>query len=160
SATARESPAAEVCALTPDFLRTLGMTLVRGRSFTDADNETGDRVALVDQTAAERYWPTEDPIGKRILLILPAARVDPPRWTTVVGIVARAKSEGLDAPYNPHIFFPPYQVDGFAMSIYARTRGRAESLRDSIRGAVQSVDPNLPVFSVRGMDTIVSDSLA
>jgi|SRR5579864_578302 len=155
-----ESPAAEISAFTPDYLKTLGMTLVRGHSFTDADNESGNPVALVDQTTAERYWPNEDPIGKRILLELPAATVDPPRWTTIVGILARTKSEGLDAPYSPHIVFPTYQLVGFAMSVYARTRGSAEALQDPIRTAVQSVDSNLPVFSVRAMDTIVSDSLA
>jgi len=67
-----DSPAAEVASLTPDFSRTLGMTLVRGRSFTDAD-ENGDRVALIDQTAAERYWPNQEPIGKRILLRISGA---------------------------------------------------------------------------------------
>jgi putative ABC transport system permease protein len=60
-----EFPGAESGSLTPDFSRTLGMPLVRGRTFTDADTETGNPVALVDQTAAERYWPNQDPIGKR-----------------------------------------------------------------------------------------------
>jgi putative ABC transport system permease protein len=155
-----ESPAAEVGSLTPEFSKTLGMTLVRGRSFTDSDNETGDPVALIDQTAAELYWPNQDPIGKRIQLILPGATVDPPRPTMIVGILARSKSEGLDRPYSPHIFLPTYQRVGFAMSIYARTLGSAESLQQSIRSAVQSVDPNLPVFDVRTMDNIVTESLA
>ncbi len=155
-----ESPAAEIGSLTPDFSSTLGMTLVRGRSFTDADNETGDRVALIDQTAAERYWPNQDPIGKRILLIAPGAILNPPRPTIIVGVLGRSKSEGLDLPYTPHLFFPGYQNVGIAMSIYARTSATAESLEGSIRGAVQSVDPNLPVFRVRAMDSIVSDSLA
>jgi predicted permease len=155
-----ESPAAEVGSLTPEFSKTLGMTLVRGRSFTDSDNETGDPVALIDQTAAELYWPNQDPIGKRIQLILPGATVDPPRPTMIVGILARSKSEGLDRPYSPHIFLPTYQRVGFAMSIYARTLGSAESLQQSIRNAVQSVDPNLPVFDVRTMDNIVTESMA
>src|SRR4029077_5716682 len=89
-----ESPAAEIGSLTPDFSRALGTTLVRGRSFTDADNESGDPVALIDQTAAESYWVNQDPIGKRILLIVPGA-VNPPRLTTIVGILGRTKDEGL-----------------------------------------------------------------
>jgi predicted permease len=154
-----ESPAADIGSLTPDFSRALGTTLVRGRSFTDADNETGDPVALIDQTTAESYWPNQDPIGKRILLIVPGA-VNPPRLTTIVGILGRTKSEGLDLPYTPHIFFPAYQNVGIAMSIYARTSASAEALQNSVRTAVQSVDPNLPVFGVRTMDSILSDSLA
>jgi len=155
-----QQPNAEIGSVTPDYLQTLGMTLVRGRSFTDADNETGDRVAVIDQTAAEQYWPNEDPIGKQVQLILPGATVDPPRPTTIVGILARTKSEGLDLPYSPHIYFPTYQGVGFAMSIYARAQGSAESLQESIRGAVQSVDPALPVFDVHTLDNIVSTSLA
>jgi len=155
-----QSPNAEIGSVTPDYLRTLGMTLVRGRSFTDADNENGERVAVTDQTAAEQYWPNEDPIGKQVQLILPGATVDPPRPTTIIGVLARTKSEGLDSPYSPHIYFPTYQGVGFAMSIYARTSGNAESLQESIRTAVQSVDPNLPVFDVHTMDNIVSESLA
>lgn len=103
-----ELPAAEFGSLTPDFSRTLGMPLVRGRSFTDADTETGNPVALVDQTAAERYWPNQDPIGKRILQNtqnIPGALTSQ-QWTTIVGILGRIKSEGLDAPYNAHISFP------------------------------------------------------
>lgn len=154
-----ESPAAEIGSLTPDFSRALGTTLVRGRSFTDADSETGNPVALIDQTAAERYWPNEDPIGKRVQLNIPGAVPTPP-LATIVGIIGRMKSEGLDVPYSPHMLFPAYQNVGIAMSIYARTSADARSLQDAIRPAVQSVDPNLPIFGVRSMETIVSDSLA
>jgi putative ABC transport system permease protein len=155
-----ESPAAQVVAFTPDFQRTLGMTVVRGRSFTDADNETGAPVALIDQTAAERYWPNQDPLGKQILLQIPGPRVNPLRLTTIVGILARTKGDGLDLPYSPHIVFPAFQVFGTVLSIYARTSASPDTLQDAIRGAVQSVDPNLPVFGVRTIESILTDSLA
>lgn len=155
-----ESPAAQVVAFTPDFQRTLGMTIVRGRSFTDADNETGAPVALIDQTAAERYWPNQDPLGKQILLQIPGPTVNPLRVTTIVGIVARTKGDGLDLPYSPHIIFPAFQVFGTVLSIYARTNASPATLQDAIRGAVQSIDPNLPVFGTRTMESILSDSLA
>jgi putative ABC transport system permease protein len=157
-----ELPAAEFGSLTPDFSRTIGMPLLRGRSFTDADNETGNPVVLVDQTAAERYWPNQDPIGKRILQNIqniPGVLMAP-QWTTIVGIVGRTKSEGLDAPYSAHIFVPSYQNGTLSMTIYVRTAASAESLQNTIRAAVQSVDPNLPVFGVRTMEDVVSDSLA
>ena len=155
-----ESPAAQVVAFTPNFQRTLGMTIVRGRSFTDADNETGAAVALIDQTAAERYWPNQDPVGKQILLQIPGPRVNPLRVTTIVGIVARTKGDGFDLPYSPHIIFPAFQVFGTVLSIYARTNASPATLQDAIRGAVQSIDPNLPVFGTRTMESILSDSLA
>jgi putative ABC transport system permease protein len=149
---------AEFGALTPDFSRTLGTTLVRGRSFTDSDNETGAPVVLIDQTAAERFWPNQDPIGKRIQRIVPVAPIPPP--ATIVGIVGRMKSEGLDAPDRPHFFLPAFQNVDLAMSVYIRTAASPEALEDLVRREVQSVDPNLPVFGVRTMDSIVSDSLA
>jgi putative ABC transport system permease protein len=154
--------AAEFGSLTPDFSRTIGMPPLRDRSFTDADNETGNPVVLVDQTAAERYWPNQDSIGKRILQNIqniPGVLMAP-QWTTIVGIVGRTKSEGLDAPYSAHIFVPSYQNVTLSMTIYVRTAASAESLQNTIRAAVQSVDPNLPVFGVRTMEDVVSDSLA
>lgn len=154
-----ESPVARIGSLTPDFEKVLGMTLVRGRTFVESDNETGERVALIDQTAAERYWPNQDPIGKRVQLTIPGA-INPVPFSKIVGVVARTRSEGLDVAYTPHIFFPAYQAVGIAMSIYARTPISADALQDPMRAAVQSVDPNLPVFAVRTMEGMVSDSLA
>jgi len=116
-------------------------------------------VAVVDQTAADRFWPNQDPIGQRIQLVAPGALVPPP-IATIVGVVGRTKSDGLDAPYQPHIFFSSLQNVGFIMSVYVRTTASPEALEDSLRRAVQSVDPNLPIFGVRTMDSIVSDSLA
>ncbi len=153
-----ESPVAEFGSLSPDFSRALGTTLLRGRFFTDSDNETGAPVALIDQTAAERFWPNQDPIGKRIQFVLPGAASQP--LSTIVGVIGRMKSEGLDAPYQPHILLPALQNVDFAMSVYIRTAASPESLAELVRREVQSVDPSLPVFGVRTMDSIVSDSLA
>ena len=158
AAGADEALTAEFGSLSPDFSRALGTTLLRGRSFTESDNETGALVALIDQTAAERFWPNQDPIGKRIQRAIPGAPVQP--LVTIVGIVGRMKSEGLDAPYRPHIFFPALQGVGFAMSVYIRTAASPEALQELVRRDVQSVDPNLPVFGVRSVRSIVSDSLA
>ena len=159
AAAADETLTAEIGTLTPDFARALGTTLLRGRSFAESDNETGAPVALIDQTAAERFWPNQDPIGKRIQRVAPGAP-NPPPLSTIVGIVGRMKSEGLDAPYLPHIYLPALQNVGFAMSVYIRTAASPEALEELVRREVQSVDPSLPVFGVRTMDSIVSDSLA
>jgi putative ABC transport system permease protein len=104
----------------------------------------------------------EHPIGKRILLNIqniPGVFMAP-QWATIVGIAGRTKSEGLDAAYAAHIFVPLYQNVSLSMTIYVRTVASAESLQYAIRGAVQSVDPNLPVFGVRAMEDVVSDSFA
>jgi len=150
--------AAQFGSVTPDFSRTLGNTLVRGRTFTESDNETGQPVAVIDQTAADQFWPNQDPVGKRIQLVFPGA--PPLPWAVIVGVVARTKNEGLDAPYRPHILYPALQNVQFAMTVYVRTKASPDAMEGAIRSEVQAVDPDLPVFGVRSMDSIVADSLA
>ena len=83
----------------PELFHVLGMPLVRGRVFTDDDDEKGERVVVIDETAAERFWPNEDPVGKQIKLQFGQK----PPWRRVVGVVGRSRADGLDAPYTPHL---------------------------------------------------------
>ena len=151
-----EAPTAEFGAATPDFFHVLGTPLIQGRFFTDADNEKGEPVALIDQTAAERFWPHDDPIGKQIRLQFgpnqPLRRI--------VGVVGRSRTDGLDAPYMPHLFLPEKQIATNTMTVYVRTAASPEALEEPVRREIQAVDPDLPVFGVRSLRSIVSDSLA
>ena len=151
-----EMPTAEVGVATSDLFHLLQTPLIRGRFFTDADDDKGEMVVLIDQTAAERYWPHEDPVGKRIQPQfgrgLPLRRI--------IGIVGRSRSDGLDAPYAPHLFVPARQITFNSMTVYVRAAASPEALQEPIRHAVQEVDPDLPVFGVRSVRSIISDSLA
>jgi predicted permease len=159
-AAAGEAPTAELGLATPGLFHVLGTPLIRGRFFTDADNEKGEPVALIDQTAAERFWPHEDPVGKQIRMRLQLMGPDQ-QLRRIVGVVGRSRSEGLDAPYSPHLFLPANQVNlFFATSVYIRTAVSPEALEGPLRREVQAVDPDLPVFGVRALRTVVSDSLA
>ena len=156
-ATAGEGPTAEIGVTSPSVFHTLGTPLLQGRIFTDADDPKGEQVVMIDETAAARFWPNEDPVGKQIRL----ARLGPkPQWRRVVGVVGRSRSEGLDVPYAPHIFFPSTQVPLNSLTVYVRTSSSAEALAEPIRLAIQSVDPDLPVFGVRSLNSILTDSLA
>ena len=154
-----ETPTAEVGFATPDLFHVLGTPLIRGRFFTDADNEKGEPVALIDQTAAERFWPHEDPVGKQIRIRLALMAGDEP-LRRIVGVVGRTRSDGLDAPYAPHLFFPARENALNAMRVYIRTAASPEALEGPVLREVQAVDPDLPVFGVRALRTIISDSLA
>ena len=81
-------------------------------------------------------------------------------WRRIVGIVGRSRSDGLDAPYTPHMFLPARQLPLNAMTVYIRTEATPEALEDVIRREIQAVDPDLPVFGVRSLRSIISDSLA
>jgi predicted permease len=153
---AGETPTAELGVATPDLFHTLQTPLIRGRFFTEADDDKGEPVVLIDQTAAERYWPHEDPVGKRVQPQF--GRGQPLR--RIVGIVGRSRSDGLDAPYAPHMFVPARQVAVNAMTVYVRAAASPEALEEPIRRAVQEVNPDLPLFGVRSVDSIIADSLA
>ncbi|MFZ0635451.1 MAG: ABC transporter permease [Candidatus Acidiferrales bacterium] len=154
---AGEALTARFALVTPHYFSVLQTPLIRGRFFSDADNESGAPSMLIDETAAERFWPNEDPVGKRIQVWLGGGRKPAPY--TIAGIVGRAKSEGLDAPYEPHLFLAEAQFGGNELDIYARTAASPESLEEPMRRAVQAVDPNLPVFGVTSLDRVVSDAL-
>jgi putative ABC transport system permease protein len=155
-AAAGEAPTAEFGVATPGLFHVLETPLISGRVFAEADDDKGEPVALIDQTAAERYWPHEDPVGKQVQLQFGGKQ--PPR--RIVGVVGRIHSDGLDAPYVPHLFLPSRQTGLNSVTVYIRAAASSEALEDPIRREVQSVNPDLPVFGVRSVRSIVSDSLA
>ena len=122
----------------------------------DNDDEKGEPVVLIDQTAAERFWPNDDPVGKQIRLQFGPKQP----WRRIVGVVGRSRSDGLDAPYTPHIFLPDRQLPVNAMTVYILTEATPEALEGMIRREIQAVDPDLPVFGVRSLRSRISDSLA
>jgi putative ABC transport system permease protein len=149
---AAEALAAEWTSVTPDFFRVLGTPLVRGRMFTEAD-EKGPAVVLIDERMARLAWRNQDPIGKRF-------GNSPENWMTVVGVVGDMKSHPFDAPDVPHVYFSAYQRSNLAMTVFVRTASNPATLTNAIRRAVQSVDPDQPVFGVRTLEEVVSRSLA
>jgi predicted permease len=147
---------AEVIRVSPDYFRVMQAPLARGRFFDESDDASKDGVAIIDETTAHRYWPGQDPIGKRLRLGRAAALP----WITVAGQIRDIKHDGLDADGVPHVYVSMYQRAGRVVSVVVRTALPAASLEPQIRGAIQSVDPNLPVFDVRQMEEVIDASLA
>src|SRR5215207_6127858 len=150
-------PTAQMTSVSPDYFRALGTPLVRGRFFEDSDALEAQRVALVDEAAARRFWPDEDPVGRRFKQ---GGRGSQAPWVTVVGVVGNVKTEGFDQPDQPHLYLPALQAPGYAMAVYLRAEGDPKTLTQGLRQEVQAVDPNLPVFGERTMEEVVSASLA
>ncbi len=151
-----EAPSAELGVTTANLFPVLGIPLIRGRELIDADDQNGEKVVLVDETAAERFWPNQDPVGKQIRLQFGLKQP----WRRIVGVVGRSRADGLDEPYTPHIFLPARQLPLNAMTVYIQTEASPEALEGLIRREIQAVDPNLPVFGVRSLRSTISDSLA
>jgi putative ABC transport system permease protein len=149
---------AEVIRVTPNYFKVMETPLLSGRFFEEGDEMGKEFVAILDESTAKRYWPGESAIGKHLKIVADAT-VHPVVFT-VVGIVADIKHDGLDKDGVPHLYASMYQRSGRIMSVAVRTPLSAETLEPQITGAIQSVDPNLPVFGIRTMDEVIGVSLA
>jgi putative ABC transport system permease protein len=147
---------AERIRISPDYFKVLQATLLRGRSFTEGDEDGKPLVAIIDESTARKYWPTRDPLGRRVRFGRDATKP----WTTVVGIVKDIKSDGLDIDGVPHIYVSTYQDSSKRLSVVLRTSLPAALLEPQIRHEIQSIDPGLPVFGVSSMNDVLDRSLA
>jgi putative ABC transport system permease protein len=152
-----EFPHPDYHSISTDFLRALGLPLLRGRTFTDGDNENAPLVALVNSSLAQRFWPGQDPVGKRFLLGHPGPNI---RWVTVVGLVGDTKLYGLANPSRLEIYLPFRQETSNDMNLVVRSATDPASLVPGIRAAVAAVDKDQPVFGVETMSQLVSDSIS
>src|SRR5690242_3099528 len=147
---------AERIRISSDYFKVLQTTLLRGRSFTESDEDGKPLVAIIDETTPRKYWPTSDPLGRRVRF-----GKDPTNpWTTVVGVVKDIKSDGLDLDGVPHIYVSTYQDSSKRLSVVLRTSLPASLLEQELRHEVQSIDPGLPVFNVSSMNDVLDRSLA
>jgi len=142
--------------VTPGFLSTLNVPLVKGRLFNDQDRRASPAVVIVDQEMVSRYWPKVDPIGKRITFQdLTDSSI---AWLTVVGVVGHTMHEGLDGGRRVQVYFPLEQVGASAMDFAVRTPGDPMALLPSIKSAVRAIDADLPFSQVNTMEKLVEQS--
>src|SRR5215212_2703386 len=156
SASAQDDPSAVWRAINPDYFRTMGMRLRRGREFTEHDQPGAVEVVVINETMAASFWPGEDPIGKRIQIY----DQQPMPWREIVGVVNDTKQFGLDALTKPEIYVPFTQRPRAAMTLIAHTAAGPEQLADAMRAAVQAVDPEQPVYRVSTMEQFFSAEVA
>jgi putative ABC transport system permease protein len=150
-------PSTAITPVTGSFFDTLGMRLVRGRLFTDADTGGTQPVTVVNETFAKRLWPGEDPIGKRFKQGWPE---DKTPWCEVVGVVADTKFNGLIAETPLQAFLPLTQMTMRTLAIAARTNVEPGSIAPAIESVVHQLDKDLPLYQTRTMDTVLSASIA
>ncbi len=150
-----QAPLVEGSAVTPEYFRLLGMTLTRGRAFTDADTDTTAAVAVINEAMARMFWPHQDPLGQHVKIARGATS-----WTTVIGVVADARTESLKDASVPKIYASAYQRVEKHLAIFVRGQLDAAASAERIRDQVQSIDPTLPVFGAQMLREAVSASLA
>lgn len=158
------SPMSDHSVIVGQYLQTLDIPLIRGRYFTPDDRVGTLPVIIVSEGLAKRYWPGEDPIGKRIKWGPPESHSP---WLTVVGVVGDVKQGRLDLPTEPHTYQPLAQLNDSAVDAIARTLhlavravGNPVSLTTALRAQLKALDLGVPLTRVRTMDEILTSSMA
>jgi len=152
-----EAPNSDYHVVSGAYFKAMGIPLVRGRLFDDSDREDTTPVVLVNETLARRWWPAGDAVGKRMR----TGSVDQPGpWMTVAGVVGDVRQYGLDQEQKTQFYRTERQVALHPMSLVLRAQGDPEALASALRGAVQSIDPDQPIYNVRSMDSLLATTLA
>ncbi len=139
------------------YTTTMGIPLLRGRIFSEADNETAPDVALVNAALARRFFTDGDAVGKRFLWGHPGKDE---KWITIVGVVADTKLYGLDNPARLEVYSPYRQRPSNDMNLVVRSTVDPASLTSAIRAAVATIDKDQPIFDVHTMQQLVDDSIS
>ena len=153
------TPEADQRPVFPGYFEAMGIPLVRGRYFEQRDNEKSAPVAIIDETMAKTYWPNEDAIGKRIKQ---GGRQSTQPWRTIVGVVRHIRYRTLESPSRVE-FYWPYDQTSFAlgsMSLAIHTSSDPRSLAGVVQRQVQALDPDQPVYRIRTMGELMSESMA
>jgi putative ABC transport system permease protein len=138
----------------PAYFQTMHAVVLKGRDFTAQDNETTPGVAIINQALAQRYWPAEDPLGKRIVM------AQDEKQREIVGVVKNMKEGDWTADPDPEVYLPHLQTPfprGLALVI--RTAGDPLQLVKSVENEVWAIDRNLPVAEIRTMDEVISEGI-
>ena len=140
-----------------NYLQTMGMRLVEGRLFTDADIVSPNPPFVINESFARHYWPKESALGHRISFNRPV-----PIWRTIVGVVADVRERGYELAMKPELYSPITPVnDGYTPDyLVIRTKGEPTALAPGARRVIASIDPEQPVSELRTMDAIVDLNVA
>jgi putative ABC transport system permease protein len=163
--TPAEAPIASYRTLTPGYFQTMGIPILKGRAITEADDQNALQVVVVNQNLADKIWPGEDPIGKRLTVGVPLPN-DQPDWATVVGVAGNVKHTSLSGETGMQMYQPvaqsPFLTQGLGrtMTFLLRTGPETAGLIDPARKVFAKLNPTLPVSNVKTMDAIIYDSVA
>ena len=152
-----ELPSAAFTPVSAGFFRAMGIRLLKGRTFTEADAADRPTVTVINETMARRFWPGEDPLGKRLKQGWPE---DQAPWLEVVGVVADVKLNGVDQETPLQAYLPLMQRPSYSLALVVRASGSPLGLAPAVERAVHEADKDLPVSGVRSMDQLMSGAIA
>jgi predicted permease len=144
-------PGAHYSVACPNYFKALAVPVLAGREFTHQDSVAAPDVAVINQTMAQKFWPKENPVGKRML--------EGDTWLTVVGVVGDVRHWGLDDGSKPQFFRPYTQAAWPVMTVVVRTNSSPMSFTAAVKKAMGEVEPDRPVSDFETMQKVVEDSL-
>jgi putative ABC transport system permease protein len=149
-----QEPVTDVRVITHDYLKAMGIPLIRGRVFNDSDPADARGRVVINETFARQFWPNDDPIGKRIHI----------NWDDdddeVIGVVGDVKHTGLDGTVRPMTYWPYRRYPYNTMTVVVRAAGDTAPVVNAVAGTLRRLDPGLALAGVRTMEEIVSNSVA
>jgi putative ABC transport system permease protein len=146
-----EQPRADMFQVSPGYFQTMGIPLVRGRTFRASDATSSQPVAVIDQDLARTYWPHEDPIGQEI---------KGAKWMTIVGVVGHVRFLDLAKDPGPELYVPLDQAHVWGGGFVLHTSVKPESLDPAIRSAVAQLDPDVPLLDLMTLRSRIGDTLS
>lgn len=153
SSNGQSGKVSQVSIVSPEYLTTMGIPLVRGQMFDSTVRETSPRVAIVNETAAKLIWPNEDPIGKRFKFFRDND------LSQVIGVARNSKYNTLGEDPIPYIYTPLVQNPQPAVTLFFRTQADPRTVLNTLRSRVQEMDRNLPITNVWPIGEVISQSL-
>ncbi len=157
-----DPPDADNHEISSEYFKTLGIPIRAGRDFTDADVRTSAGVVIINEQLAKLHWPNENPIGKRLTVGSPeeVQMYGKPVSREIVGIIGNVKLLNLTDEFNPELYIPAAQMPNSWMTLVVRGKAAPESLINSIRQVVHSIDPDQPIRRPLALETMVARSVA
>ena len=147
----------EYRAATPDYFATMRIPLLKGRVFDDRDDVNPAAVVLIDETAARKFWPGQDAVGKRIKL---GANPEQQPWLTIIGVVGSIRHAGLDAEPRPHVYRTYSLNPMYAPILVIRTAADPSLLINTLAAKIRSVNQAIPTYNVFSIRELVDRSTA
>ncbi|HKG47345.1 MAG TPA: ABC transporter permease [Pyrinomonadaceae bacterium] len=151
-----QAPSIQHTVVTPGYFRTMGIPLLAGRDFNDADAKGSPDVTIIDERLAREYWPNDSPIGKRV-------RFGPPEdnepWHTIVGVAGTVRHQRMQEDTRKSVYLPHQKVPVRGLALVARTTSSPQELAGAIRRELTQLDPDLPVSEVATMEEVVAESI-
>ncbi len=142
-------PIADFNPVSPEYFQTMGIQLLRGKLFAETDGPKSPEVVVINETMARRFWPNEDPIGKRVKQGWPEWATP---WREVIGVVSDVKLNGVMETTPLHVYMPLAHSDYTGLYLAVRTTAEPQALTASVQSALHSVDSQIPLYQVRTMD--------